>query len=206
MAVIVDLGNTGIAHLYPDGIPIIATELSMPEIYRKVARTSALAVQADPYFSQHTSAQKIFSQLHGEGDRITRDFLSDGATEIAPVFSSLQRYMDDQTDPRFEFDSVSNPNKVIYRWQLMDTREEGTERNYTSETLRDIRIDPNIIEKVLRYTEEALRNYVLKELYRAIGYEKKYIDYYRAYEQSREYVAFWVKNDTSLQTFNYAGV
>jgi len=206
MTAIVDLGDTGIAHLYPDGIPIIETLLGLPSIYRKIARATSLAVQADPYFSKHSSSQKVFSELHAEGDRISKDFLLDGATEIAPVFSSLQRYMDDNVDPKFEFDSNAHPNQVVYRWQLMDTREESVKRNYTSETLRDIRIDPNIVEKVMRYTEEALRHYVMKELYRAIGYDKKYTDYYQAYEQSREYIAFWVKSDTSNQTFNYAGV
>lgn len=438
--------NTGLEHLYINGVPIVDATINMADVYKKVARISSLAVQADPYFMKFPGAMKIFSESHGEGDRITRDFLEEGARDVLPVFQSMQRWIpegvydaedvnyefpgntsdfewtnpkegvnsvvsinactvkgsgdltfyanyielgtislptiqggtdsyiaydiaaylggeelsyirncyteslrnvnkalliearvtnasddfeydiiiktieydgvtwnkallaegdvklpsiidnvpisflsksftwnsanalnvygvtlkkisgyanitintnaatgtqfyfggdqagesfsaateaitsvsilvEDASDdfcydlaietsiydplpsPRFEFDSSWNPNDIIYRWQLMDTRLADQKNNYTSETLRDIRIDTNTISNVRKYLADALKDYVLKELYRAIGYDKKYIDYNRSYNKNRQEVAFWAKNDKSLQTqYNYAGV
>lgn len=192
--------NTGLDHLYPDGVPIIVTEITMTDVYKKVTRMSSLAVLADPYFEKRTPAQKFFSELHPEGDRITKDLLEDGAKDILPVFQPLQIWIPDVaviagTAPRFEF---NNAGKIIYRWQNMDTRPEDYKLNYTSITNFDNRIDNKIAENVKKYLQDALEDYVLKELYRAIGYDKKYIDYSRSYEQNRAYVAFWAKSDTSL--------
>ncbi len=199
--------NTGIDYLYPDGVPIAEVTVAITDIYKKVARLSSLTTQADPYFNKHTEAQKLFSELHGEGDRITREILEEGAKDILPVFQPMQRWMTDAAPgPMFEFDLASSGN-IIYRWQIMDTRLEDQKINYTSETLVDIRTDLNIVRNVQKYLIEALKDYVLRELYRAIGYDKKYMDYHRSYEENRQYVAFWAKNDKSLQTqYNYAGV
>jgi len=439
--------NTGLDHLYINGVPIIEAEVGISDIQKKIARLTSLAVQADPYFDNKTNAQKLFSELHGAGDRITNDFLEDGAKEILPVFQSLQRWIPEGTydvqrvdysytgrngnftwtnpktpgsntvetikvcctkgngtitfyvnyvelgsvtlptevggsgaflsydlagwlggtgvsyvnycylqnarnanvpitiecrvsdasadfeydviistieydgvtwtkmlhsssdvqlptvkdnilvnylyksfgwsntgslavygvtlnklsgnayatvstnlgagtkryfgsssvgedftsqynlitsveitiedatpdfsyslivnvgvpdilpSPRFEFNSDWNAGKIIYRWQNMDTRAADNKLNYSVDTIRDIRIDPNNTANVMKYLENALIDYVLKELYRAIGYDKKYADYNRSYEQNRQFVAFWVKNDLSLKTqYNIAGV
>lgn len=415
--------NTGLDHLYVNGVPVVEAEITITDIYKKVARLSSLAVQADPYFNDKSGAQKLFSELHGEGDRITRDILEEGARKILPVFQPLQRWMpegeyaakavnylsedevtnflwnnpdvsnnivnsidvecvagsatvefyangsllgsadlpeagnvsysfsentrnnnptttvecrlvgdvgflynvtvrtteydgigwkkalttatevkyptvndeilvsklisafswsninsvdvhgvivkrltgsanvtinannvtgtqrflDDSTigedyqnssdaittieilledasddfsydliintgvldtlpSPRFEFDSLWNSGKIIYRWQNMDTRDSDQKLNYTSLTSIDIRIDPNIFDNVRKYLLDALKDYVLMELYRAIGYDKKYIDYKKTYNENRQQVAFWAKSDTSLQTqYHYAG-
>jgi len=436
--------NTGLDHCYLNGLPIVEAEIDISDIYKKVARISALAVQADPYFNSHTNAQKLFSELHGEGDRITKDFLEEGARDLLPIFSPFQRlipegsydtspleyefkgqssnfswnnpdpssifvnsiqvkctsgngdisfvvdgselgtvtlpdfqvnninylaydlagylggsnaeffnyttrqnvrnnniaqlielivsndtndfmfdvkicavkydaigwikalteagdvylptYKDDirishlvkdfiwsnnnlvkvngvtvkqncgsanvtiryngndgtqrflngntigedyygiteditsvaielegATDdfsydlvintelpkvipsPRFEFDSNWNSGKIIYRYQNMDTRTDKL--NYTSETLRDIRVDPNIYDEVLKYLKDSLKNYILKELYLAIGYDNKAIYYERKYEGSRRDCKFWLRSEKGLQTqYNYAGV
>ena len=192
--------DTGLDHLYPDGVPIIETEIVMTDVYKKVTKKSALSVLADPYFSKHSNAQKFFSELHPEGDRLTKELLEDGAREILPVFQPLQRWIPDVaatagTAPRFEFDTLG---KIIYRWQNMDTRLEYDKLNYTSNTLFHDRIDPKNAENVKKYLQDALEDYVLKELYRAIGYDKKYVDYTKSYEHNRQQVAFWAKSDTSL--------
>jgi len=435
--------NTGLDHCYLNGIPIVEAEIDISDVYKKVARISSLAVQSDIWFSNHTEAQKRFAEAHGEGDRITRDFLEEGARELLPIFSPLQRlipegsydstpleyefkgqtsdfswtnpdpsnifvnsiqikcisgygditykvdgidlgtislpvtngvteeyiaydlggylggignyvnwtnnknlrnnnlsqlieclisetngafvydvkicavkydaigwikaltqagdaylpsYKDnirishlihdfcwnnknlvkvngatikhncgsayvtisyngisgterfidrntvgedyfgiadditsvsvelrDATDdfnydfiintelpkvipsPRFEFDTNWNPNKIIYRYQNMDTR--VNKLNYTSETLKDIRVDPNIFDEVLKYLKDALKNYILKELYLTIGYDKKAVYYNSEYEKSRKNAKFWVRSEKGLQTnYNYAGV
>lgn len=192
--------NTGLDNLYPDGVPIIETKILITDVYKKVSKVSSLSVLADPYFSKHSAAQKLFSELHPEGDRITKEWLEEGAREILPVFQPLQRWIPEVaetegTAPRFEFDSLGY---IIYRWQNMDTRPEDYKLNYTSLTLIDTRIDNKNAENVKKYLQDALEDYVLKELYRTIGYDKKYIDYSRSYERNRQYVAFWAKNDTSL--------
>lgn len=223
--------DTGLDYLYPDGVPLFEVELTISDLYKKIARISSLAVQADPWFDKRTKAQKLFSELHGESERIANDFLKEGAGDILPIFQALQRWMSSEivSNPavlaqdlagylggdiefvapivRFEFDSTFNLGKIIYRWQNMDTRLAEQKDNYTSETLIDKRIDTKIVENVEKYLIEALKDYVLRELYSAIGYEKKYMDYARKYEQNRQYVAYWVKHDTSRQTqYHYAGV
>jgi hypothetical protein len=199
--------NTGLDHLYPDGVPIVVLEIVMTDIYKPVARISSLAVQADPYFSKHTAAQKLFSELHGEGDRISNDFLDQAAKDILPVFSPFQRWMVTVDSPEiFEYNSIANPGKIIYRWLNTDTRQEFTS-NYTADMYQDICMDPNAYENIKKYLTDALSDFLLKELYRAIGYDKKYIDYLRSYEQNRQYVAYWLKNDRSTKTqYRYAGV
>lgn len=430
--------NTGLDHLYLNGFPIIEAIIDIDDVYKRVARKTSLAVKADPYFSDKTQSQKMFSELHGEGDRITKDFLKEGAEDIRPVFIPLQRlipegvydvttgkdeysnvsnnfswannsptsvfvtsvdvkgisgsgtltffagatelgtvsiphegegvseyltyylggylggyipneyfhnenyrndnllsvlsiepsnvdlvydvvvntiefnaigwhkailevgdvklptynnditisylckeftwsnplslqvtgvtvrrrtgdayviirtddgYSDayelkentiginvpsgtsvveiileqESTDftydlvintviessvpsPRFEFDSNWNQGKIIYRWQLMDTRDSDMKLDYTHNTSKDIRIDTNLIDEVKKYLEDALECYVMRELYNAIGYDKKYAEYIRRYARNRQYVAYYLKNDTNrLTQYNYAG-
>ena len=435
--------NTGLDHCYLNGLPIVEAEIDIDEIYKKVGRISSLAVQADPWFNNHTNAQKLFSESHGQGDRITRDFLDEGAKELRSMFGPYQRLIpegaydtkpvtyeftgeqsdflwnnpdptsifvnsvevkctnvygditykvdgielgtislpdsenpvdeylaydlagflggvatylnytdvqnirnnniaqviellvsnnslnftfdvkinavqynaigwikalievgdvnlpsmrddvrisrlikeftwtndnlvkvtgatlkhrcgsayatiifngensgsekflerntvgddyfgitEDITDikielreptddfeydliinteipnalpsPRFEFDSNWNPGKIIFRYQNMDTR--TNKLNYTSETLKDIRIDPNIFEEVVKYLNDSLKNYVLKELYLAVGYDKKANEYFRKYEQSRQDAKFWLRSEKGLQTQYTYGV
>lgn len=196
--------NTGVDHVYPDGVPIVVLEIVMTDIFKRVARVSSLAVLADPYFSKNTAAQKFFSELHPEGDRISNDFLKDAAGDILPIFSPFQRWMATVDAPEiFEYDSAGN---IIYRWLNMDTRQEYT-MNYTPDMYQEIIIDQNVFTNIKKYLENALVDFILKELYRAIGYDKKYIDYFRSYEQNRQYVAYWLKNDRSTKTqYRNAGV
>lgn len=196
--------DTGLDHVYPDGVPIVVLEIVIADIYKLAARLSSLTVQADPYFLKIPNAQKLFSELHGEGDRITNDFLQDAAGDILPVFSPFQRWMVTVDSPKiFEYNSVG---KIIYRWLNMDTRGEYT-LNYTPDMYQEICMDPNVFANIKKYMENALVDFLLKELYRVIGYDKKYIDYSRSYEQNRQYVAYWLKNDRSTKTqYRHAGV
>lgn len=436
--------NTGLDHCYINGIPIVEAEIDINEVHRKVSRLSSLAVQTDPWFAKHTEAQKLLSELHGEGDRISRDFLYEGAKDLLPIFipfqrlipegaydaksveyefldnlgnstwnnpdpstiyidavkirstqgtgdvtfivdgvqlgtvslpisdnvseylsydlagylggistvinydyvenirnnniaqvielvvsnesvdfeydykvcgskydaigwvkalvdsqdvklpaindnirvsyltepfswinshkvkvtgvtvkhnagsadiiirhnstDSVSRFLDRNTigedyssvtelietisilisnptddfcydivintqvpktlpSPRFEFDSLWNPGKIIYRYQNMDSRQSHQKLNYTSETLKAIRVDTNVFDHVIKYLTDGLKNYMLKELYEAIGYDKKAIEYERKYSNSRKDAKFWIGSEKGLQTgYNYAGV
>lgn len=196
--------DTGLDHIYPDGVPIVELEIVISDIFKLAARLSSLTVMADPYFLKMPNAQKIFSELHGEGDRITSDFLEKGARDILPVFSPFQRWMVTADSPAtFEF---NNAGKVIYRWLNLDTRGEFTS-NYTADMYSEICIDPNRYSTIKKYLTDALVDFLLQELYRAIGYDKKYVDYHNSYEKNRQYVAYWLKYDNSTKTqYHYAGV
>lgn len=198
--------NTGVDHLYENGVPIAEVSVIIADIIEYVARISSLSAQTDPFFNKHSSIQKSLVELHGEGTRIFKDFLQFAATDILPVFQSMQRWMtaftDSEGDPivMYEYDSIDNPGLIIYRWQIMDTRLDDSKQNYTSDTLVDIVNDLNIVRNVQRYLIEALRDYVLLEFYKTIGHERKRNEYFRSYNQNRSYVAFWAKSDLSLQT------
>lgn len=201
--------DTGLDHLYPDGVPVEELILTITDIYAIAARLSSLTVQADPYFADKPAAQKIFSELHGEGNRIANDFLEKGARDILPVFSAFQRWMILPTvdSPKiFEYNSTENVGKIIYRWLNLDTREEFT-LNYTATMYDEIQIDKNTYGNIKKYLTDALVDFLLKELYRAIGYDKKYADFFRSYESNRQYVAYWLKNDRSTKSqYHHAGV
>lgn len=196
--------DTGVDHLYPDGVPIVELEIVISDILKLTARMSSLTVQADPYFNKNTPAQKLFSELHGEGDRITNDFLEKAAKDILPVFSPFQRWMVTEDSPAtFEF---NNAGKIIYRWLNLDTRGEY-KLNYTADMYSEICMDPSRYATIKKYLTDALVDFLLQELYRAIGYDKKYVDYHNSYEKNRQYVAYWLKYDNSTKTqYHYAGV
>jgi len=217
MALVIE--NTGVDHLYPDGVPIAEVSATITDIIQYVARITALAAQTDFFFIRHSSIQKTLAELHGEGSRIFNDFLSFGASDILPVFQSMQRWMtafnDENGDPilMYEYDRLieadpdadppiveSRTGTIVYRWQIMDTRYENFKLDYTSETKVDIRIDLNVVRNVQKYLIEALRDYVLMEFYKTIGHERKAKEYTKSYNQNRQYVAYWAKSDLSLQT------
>ena len=82
------------------------------EIYKRLAKISSLAVQADPYFNDKTNAQKMFSEIHGEGDRITREFLEEGARRLLSMMSPFQRLIPegsyDTAPVTYEFDATGD--------------------------------------------------------------------------------------------------
>jgi hypothetical protein len=207
--------NTGVDHLYTDGVPIAEVSANISDIIDYVGRITAIVAYTDLFFIRHTMAQKYLVELHGEGSRIFNDFLSFGASDILPVFQSMQRWMtafnDENGDPvlMYEYDRLVpatetaeayNTGTIVYRWQIMDTRYENYKLDYTSKTLVDIRTDLNIVRNVQKYLIEALRDYVLMEFYKAIGHERKAKEYIRSYNQNRQYVAYWAKSDLSLKT------
>ena len=189
--------DTGVDHLYPDGVPIVVLEITITDILKLAARLSSLSVMADPYFEKIPTAKKLFSELHGEGDRITFDFLEKGARDVAPAFSPFQRWMNTENSPEiFEFNL---DGKIIYRWLNTDTRKEYIS-NYTVDMYDQICFDPNRYANIKKYLTDSLVDFLLQELYRAIGYDKKYIDYHQSYEKNRQYVAYWLKLDNSTKT------
>ena len=211
--------DTGVDHLYKDGVPIVEVFVKIADIFQLVARKTALIAQADPFFDRHSSAKKMLIELHGEGSRIANDFISLGASDILPVFQPMQRWMtafkdvDGNSISMFDYDllipgdSEADPptedthtGTIVYRWQIMDTRSAQFKLNYTNETRGNIITDLNIVRNVQRYLIEALQDYMMMEFYKARGYDNKYIIYFKSYEKNRQNIAFWAKSDLSLQT------
>lgn len=247
--------NTGVDHLYPEGIPVAESMVLISGVYKKVERRTSLAVLADPYFQKIPEVAKKYSELHPGTNRILEDFMMEGLSDIMPIFTPMQRWMhsgamvadavyesqsflavelatflggnavnvsadghylnfelsseigQDGVIYKFEYDSTINPDYIVVRWLIQDTRTELYVENYTSVTKVDIRNDLNMVAHVNKYLKDALFEYVMAEFYRTIGYDKKYIDHKRRYIENRQYIAFWAKNDTSLQTqYNGSGV
>lgn len=147
----------------------------------------------EDYFNVIEDISNISIELENASDDFNYDLII--STELPNIIPS----------PRFEFDSTWNPGKIIYRYQNMDTRDDKL--NYTSETLKDIRVDPNIFEEVLKYLKDSLKNYILRELYLAIGYDKKAVYYANQYETSRRDAKFWIRSEKGLQTqYTLAGI
>lgn len=248
--------NTGVDHLYPNGVPVAESLVLINAVYKKVERRTSLAVLADPYFTKMPAVAKQFSELHSGSNRIAEDFMMEGLSDIMPIFTPMQRWMhsgalvDDATvenqtflafnlssflggsSPsqssgarylnfelgstygengivyKFEYNSLINPGFIVVRWLIQDTRTENFVDNYTSITNIDIRNDLNMVANVNKYLKDALAEYILAQFYRTIGYDKKYLDHKKEYESNRRLIAFWAKNDTSLQTqyHNNAGL
>lgn len=248
----IQISNTGLDYLYPNGVPIAESMVLLDLIYKKVERRTSLAVITDPYFAQMPALAKQFSELHANINRISEDLMQEGLSDILPLFLPMQRWIhpgglvDDAisgsttflaanlasflggtaatVNPsgkkylnfevssnipengvvyKFEYNSQFNPGYLVVRWMIQDTRHVDFTDNYTSITNVDIRNDLNMIAYVNKYLKDALEEYILSEFYRTIGYDKKYLDHKKRYELNRQYVAFWAKNDTSLQTQYY---
>ena len=199
----ITIEGTGIDYLYPDGVPIVEITVDIDTVFKKVARKTSIAVLADPYFEGRTQQQKFLSELHGNGSRIAKDFIEDAATDILPIFTPMQRWMQGRTDVKtFELNSAENPGKIIYRYQFMDNRPEDQKLNYTSETDRYTKKDIGNIVHGKKYLEDAIESKVMFELYQAIMYLNKMALYEKAYINNRRHAAFWFKNEGLLTQYN----
>jgi hypothetical protein len=59
-------------------------------VFKEVARRSSIATETDPFYAQKSTEDKQYSQLHGEGDRITSDFTKEAAKEVLKAYLSRQ--------------------------------------------------------------------------------------------------------------------
>ena len=68
----------------------ITISVSIQSIFKEVARRSSIATETDPFYAQKTTEDKQYSQLHGEGDRVTSDFTREAAKEVLKAYLSRQ--------------------------------------------------------------------------------------------------------------------
>ena len=83
----------------------ITITVSIQSIFKEVARRSSMTTETDPFYADKTTEDKQYSQLHGEGDRITSDFTKEAAKEVLKAYLSRQG---DVTGVAYEYDKVEN--------------------------------------------------------------------------------------------------
>lgn len=134
----------------------ITITIPIANVFKEVARRSSITTETDPFYSQKTTEEKQYSQLHGEGDRITSDFTKEAAKEVLKAYLSRQG---DVTGNAFEYDLSSSGN-IVYRFT------ENSNPLSTNQTSA-------IIDRLQSNTEDAIIYYVLVSLYRTDGNSNK---------------------------------
>lgn len=155
----------------------IEIKVPIKSVFREVARRSSVATETDPFYAQKTTEDKQYSQLHGEGDRITSDFTKEAAKEVLKAYLSRQG---DVTGIAYEYDRVTTPGveadpdatppvigvtevrtgDIIYRFA------ENTTPLATKQS-------EAIIDRLTNNTRDAIVYYVLVSLYRTDGNQVK---------------------------------
>lgn len=130
----------------------IVITVPISNVFREVARRSALATSTDLFYSKKTTEEKQLSQLHGEGNRITTDFTKEAAKEVLKVYISRQG---DVTGLGYEYD-LSDSGNIVYRFA------ENSDPLSTNQTA-------SIKTRLIDNTEDAIIHYVLATLYKTDG-------------------------------------
>lgn len=139
----------------------ITVTLGLSDIYREVARRSAVVTATDPFYVSKSETDKQKSQLQGEGDRITRNFVEEGAKETLKVYVSRQG---DVSGVAYEFD-LADSGDIVYRFAEND---DPLPTNQTSA----------ITSRLTDNTKDAIIYYTLYSLYRTDGNSKKMEEMY----------------------------
>lgn len=137
----------------------ITITVPIATVFKEVARRTSVATETDPFYSKSTTEQKQYSQLHGEGDRITSDFTKEAAKEVLKAYLSRQG---DVVGAGFEYDLADSGN-IVYRFL------ENTVPLSTNQTAA-------ITSRLRDNTEDAIIYYVLAELYKTDGNVNKQKD------------------------------
>lgn len=134
----------------------IVITVAISNIQKEVARRSSIATETDPYYKGMSTEKKQLSQLHGEGDRVTQDFIAEAAKEVQKAYLNRQG---DVVAAAFEYDEASSGN-IVYRFAE------------NSNPLA-VNITAAITKRLTDNTKDAIMYYVLVSLYRSDGNERK---------------------------------
>lgn len=137
----------------------IVITIPISNVFREVARRSVLATNTDPFYAKKTAQEKQNSQLQGEGDRITSDFVKEASKEVLKVFLSRQG---DVAGLGYEY-NLSDSGNIVYRFAEND---DPLPTNQTA----------SITTRMLDNTEDAIIHYVLALLYKTDGNTGKEAD------------------------------
>jgi len=130
----------------------ITITVPIANVFKEVARRTSVATETDPFYANKSTEDKQYSQLHGEGDRITSDFTKEASKEVLKAFISRQG---DVAGVAFEYDLASSGN-IVYRFAESD---DPLPSNQTAA----------ITNRLQSNTEDAIIYYVLVSLYRTDG-------------------------------------
>lgn len=130
----------------------IVITIPIANVFKEVARRSSIATETDPFYAQKSTEEKQYSQLHGEGDRVTSDFTKEAAKEVLKAFLSRQG---DVVGAGFEYDLAGSGN-IVYRFAENDDPLPSNQTAAITSRLKD-------------NTEDAIIYYVLVSLYRTDG-------------------------------------
>ena len=134
----------------------IVITVPISSVFKEVARRSSIATETDPFYAEKTTEDKQYSQLHGEGDRITSDFTKEAAKEVLKAYLSRQG---DVAGAAFEYDLASSGN-IVYRFSENANPLSNSQTNA-------------IKERLTNNTKDAIIYHVLVSLYRTDGNQKK---------------------------------
>ena len=127
----------------------IIITITISNVFREVARRSSLATATEPFYAEKTTEQKQYSQLQGEGDRITSDFTKEAAKEVLKTYISRQG---DVSGVAFSYGQT----EIVYRFA---ENEDPLLTNQTSA----------ITTRLTNNTEDSIIYYVLALLYKTDG-------------------------------------
>lgn len=130
----------------------ITITVPISDIFREVSRRSAIISSTDSFYAKKTTEEKQYSQLQGEGDRITSDFTKEAAKEVLKTYISRQG---DVTGVAYEYDLASSGN-IVYRFA------ENDDPLPTNQTAA-------ITSRLTDNTKDALIYFILVSLYRSDG-------------------------------------
>ncbi len=130
----------------------IVITIAIADVYAEIARRTAITTETDPFYAQATTEKKQYSQLHGEGDRITRNFIEEASKEVLKAFISRQG---DVVAAGYEFDLIDSGN-IVYRFAENASPLEANQTAAITSRLQD-------------NTEDAIIYYGMVSLYRTDG-------------------------------------
>lgn len=135
----------------------IEISVKISNVFKEVARRSSVATSTDAYYVNKGTEDKQYSQLHGEGDRITTDFTKEAAKEVLKAFINRQG---DVTGLGFEYDTETNSGYIIYR---VAENEDPLPDNQTA----------SITTRLTENVKDAIVYFVLLSLYKTDGNQSK---------------------------------
>lgn len=155
----------------------IVITIPIQTVFKEVARRSSVATETDPFYAQKTTEDKQYSQLHGEGDRITSDFTKEAAKEVLKAYLSRQG---DVTGLAYEYDRITtpsvpaDPDAVPPVVEVIEVRTGNVVYRFAENTtpLATKQSDA-IVDRLANNTRDAIVYYVLVSLYRTDGNQVK---------------------------------
>lgn len=139
----------------------VTITVTILEVFKIVARRTALVTETDPFYASMSVEKKQLSQLHGESDRLTSDLLDEAAREVLKNYLSRQG---DASGVPFEKSSTS----IIYRF---------------AEATPVITQAAAVKSRLQNNTRDAIAYCMMASLYKIDGNQNKLIEMQAKYDE-----------------------